>query len=135
MPYIPKESRPVVAQGGATNPGELNFELTVAIRAHLRAAGELKYAHINHVVECLEWVKGALRCQVYSSDGELRIALHRICQRYVDRSQVHITTSEYRTRQLRDAVGALECCKLEFYRRVAVPYEDRKIKSNGDVYT
>lgn len=31
-------------------------------------------------------------------------------------------------------VGALECCKLEFYRRVAVPYEERKIVTNGDVY-
>jgi hypothetical protein len=31
------------------------------------------------------------------------------------------------------AVGVLECCKLEFYRRVAAPYEDIKIKENGDV--
>ena len=31
-------------------------------------------------------------------------------------------------------IGALECAKLELYRRVAVPYEDQKIKENGDVY-
>jgi hypothetical protein len=31
-------------------------------------------------------------------------------------------------------VGALESAKLEFYRRVAGPYEDKKIKENGDVY-
>ena len=31
-------------------------------------------------------------------------------------------------------VGALECAKLELYRRVAAPYEDEKIKENGDVY-
>ena len=31
------------------------------------------------------------------------------------------------------AVGVLECCKLEFYRRVAAPYEDTKIEQNGDV--
>ena len=30
--------------------------------------------------------------------------------------------------------GALECCKLELYRRLAAPYEDEKIKENGDVY-
>lgn len=35
---------------------------------------------------------------------------------------------------INDIVGALESCKLEFYRRVAVPYEDIKIKENGDVY-
>lgn len=32
------------------------------------------------------------------------------------------------------AIGALECCKLEFYRRMVAPYEDLKIKENGDVY-
>jgi hypothetical protein len=32
-------------------------------------------------------------------------------------------------------VGALECAKLEMYRRVAAPYEDLKIVENGDVYT
>jgi len=31
-------------------------------------------------------------------------------------------------------VGVLECCKLEFYRRAVVAYEDEKIKENGDVY-
>lgn len=31
-------------------------------------------------------------------------------------------------------VGALECAKLELYRRIAAPYEDMKIKENGDVY-
>ena len=31
------------------------------------------------------------------------------------------------------AVGVLECIKQEFYRRVAAPYEDRKIKEAGDV--
>lgn len=30
-------------------------------------------------------------------------------------------------------VGVLETCKLEFYRRHAAPYEDKKIKENGDV--
>jgi hypothetical protein len=35
---------------------------------------------------------------------------------------------------INDVVGALESCKLEFYRRVAVPYEEQKIKLNGDCY-
>lgn len=33
-----------------------------------------------------------------------------------------------------DIIGALEGAKLEFYRRIAAPYEDTKIKENGDVY-
>lgn len=32
------------------------------------------------------------------------------------------------------AIGALECVKLELYRRAVSPYEDRKIAENGDVY-
>jgi hypothetical protein len=35
---------------------------------------------------------------------------------------------------INDIMGALEGAKAEFYRRVAVPYEDKKILENGDVY-
>lgn len=31
-------------------------------------------------------------------------------------------------------VGVLGCIKQEFYRRIAGPYEDEKIKENGDAY-
>lgn len=31
------------------------------------------------------------------------------------------------------AIGALECIKLELYRRKVAPYEDEKITENGDV--
>ncbi len=33
-----------------------------------------------------------------------------------------------------DAIGALECAKLELYRRKIAPYEDTKMIENGDVY-
>lgn len=33
-----------------------------------------------------------------------------------------------------DIIGALESAKLEFYRRVVAPYEDKKRAENGDVY-
>lgn len=32
-------------------------------------------------------------------------------------------------------VGVLECIKLELYRRVVAPYEDRKKDENGEVYS
>lgn len=34
---------------------------------------------------------------------------------------------------LNRAVGVVECVKLELYRRIAAPYEDKKIVENGDV--
>ena len=33
-----------------------------------------------------------------------------------------------------EVVGVLECAKMELYRRIAVPYEDKKMEENGDVY-
>lgn len=33
-----------------------------------------------------------------------------------------------------DIIGALEGAKMELYRRKIAPYEDKKIKENGDVY-
>ena len=31
-------------------------------------------------------------------------------------------------------MGALECCKLELYRRLVGPYEDEVLEANGDAY-
>lgn len=36
-------------------------------------------------------------------------------------------------RDINDAVGMLECCKMEFYRKLAAPYEDQKEFENGPV--
>ncbi len=36
---------------------------------------------------------------------------------------------------INEAMGALECAKLELYRRIAAPYEDKKVIENGDAYT
>ena len=33
-----------------------------------------------------------------------------------------------------EAIGVLECAKLELYRRKVALYEDKKIIENGDVY-
>ena len=33
-----------------------------------------------------------------------------------------------------EVMGAIECAKLEIYRRVAAPYEDQKAAENGDVF-
>ncbi len=39
-----------------------------------------------------------------------------------------------RYQTLNAIVGALECCKLELYRKIAIPYEDEKCKINGEAY-
>lgn len=59
--------------------------------------------------------------------GELNYALTQCCLAYMSSHP-----SGYQV--INDVVGALESCKLEFYRRVAIDLEDLKIEENGDVY-
>lgn len=61
--------------------------------------------------------------------GELNYMLTAVVKRYLDSKGLSYTT-------VNDIVGALECAKAEFLRRVVAPYEDLKIKikDNGDVY-
>lgn len=35
--------------------------------------------------------------------------------------------------EVNDAIGMLECCKLEHYRTIAAPYENQKMHDNGEV--
>ena len=36
--------------------------------------------------------------------------------------------------EMAEGIAALECSKLELYRRIVAPYEDGKMRANGDVY-
>jgi hypothetical protein len=75
--------------------------------------------------------------------GELNFQLTKLCDDYVTRKGLTYETRTgltYETRTgltyetLNAVIGVLECAKLEFYRRVAAPYEDTKIQQNGEVY-
>jgi hypothetical protein len=59
--------------------------------------------------------------------GELNFLLVLVINRYLEYSGESYTT-------FNDVVGALECQKLEFYRRLVAEYEDMKLQQNGDVY-
>lgn len=60
--------------------------------------------------------------------GELNYLITEICQRYLYRH------SDYGYVDINGVVGALDCCKMEFYRRIGCPFEDKKIIENGDAY-
>lgn len=61
--------------------------------------------------------------------GELNYVITKLLLKYID---VHSPLSY---QLINDVLGALEGAKQEFYARIARPYEDQKILSNGDVYT
>ncbi len=46
----------------------------------------------------------------------------------------YLFTKELNYQTINDVIGALTAAKDEFYRRIVVPYEKKKIKDNGDVY-
>jgi hypothetical protein len=65
--------------------------------------------------------------------GELNYAVTRIVDAYLVRAAEDAGRVRYG--HLNEAIGVLECAKLELYRRIAAPYEDEKIAESGDVYT
>ena len=60
-----------------------------------------------------------------SNAGELTYVLYRACLDYLP--------SGARFADYSEVMAALECAKLEFYRRHVAPYEDTKIAESGDV--
>lgn len=60
--------------------------------------------------------------------GELNYMITRLLCRYVEKEGISYA-------RINDCIGACEGAKLEFYRRLAAPYEDTKIAQNGDVLT
>lgn len=60
--------------------------------------------------------------------GELNFAITILVDNYLK------DKGEIRYAHLNEVIGAMDCAKLELYRRVAAPYEDKKIEENGDVY-
>lgn len=57
--------------------------------------------------------------------GDLNYIITKITRLYLKK--------DFNYKKINDVIGVLECAKLELYRRVALPYEDLKIKENGDV--
>lgn len=61
------------------------------------------------------------------SPGELNYIITLELLAYLDRKGLSYQT-------INDVLGALEGAKLEFYARVARPYEETRLTANGDVY-
>ena len=59
--------------------------------------------------------------------GDLNYTITRLCLAWFRRNGG-------RYLQVAIVMGTFICAAFEFYRRVAAPYEDEKIKQNGDVF-
>ena len=81
----------------------------------------------------MPYIKTERRIDIHTSrdienPGELNYYLTKVCLAYFEKFGKSYTT-------LNAIIGVLECVKQEFYRREVIPYENGKLKENGDVYT
>ncbi|MEM2915802.1 MAG: hypothetical protein QXT19_00365 [Candidatus Woesearchaeota archaeon] len=72
-------------------------------------------------------LKPALKILKNAEIGDLNYIITRLLWKYLQEKGINYAN-------LNSAIGVLECAKLELYRRVAAPYEDKKRKLNGDVF-
>jgi hypothetical protein len=115
MPYIKSEIRP--------SYDRIIEELSIAIanRGH-REGYQTMAGDLNYTISTLIH-------KVYSN-GDEDLA-HNVPSDCVGRlkNKKTLNYSDYN-----EIIGVLECAKMEFYRRLAAPYEDSKIIVNGDVF-
>lgn len=76
----------------------------------------------------IKFERTLLSVPALDSPGKLNYLITELCLTYLANKG-----KSYQT--LNDISGALTNANLEFYRRLSAPYEDLKIKENGDVFT
>lgn len=95
----------------------------------------------------MPYIKQGIRDQLDGAIENLAIAImqckndkdqHIIAEpgifNYIISTLLHVTHGPISYYNINEVMGILECVKQEYYRRVAVPYEDHKVQENGDVY-
>lgn len=78
-----------------------------------------------------EYVK-PLVLELAGEPGNLNYAISTLCRDYLAVEEHQHGRVRYA--DLNTVIGVLESAKLELYRRMLSPYEDKKIAENGDVY-
>lgn len=68
-----------------------------------------------------------LQSRYARTPGELNYQITKLLAKY-------IRTNGLSYQRINEVVGALDGASKEFYRRVAEPYEDLKMRQHGDVY-
>lgn len=84
----------------------------------------------NATRQLLEPALEALACRISkmhtSRPGDMNYAISALIRKvYGEKLKYH---------ECAEVISALECAKMEFYRRRVAPYEDKKILENGDIY-
>ena len=79
----------------------------------------------------LDVINGHITDMLCSKPEDRAGILNYVITVLIDNAYGPLSGAKYR--DYNEAIGMLECCKLEFYRKAAAPYEDLKEKENGKV--
>lgn len=71
---------------------------------------------------------GHFRVGLPRTEGDLNYVMTTLIDNYISRIGCTYPT-------LNSLIGVLACMQQELYRRVVAPYEDEKIRINGDAFT
>lgn len=77
----------------------------------------------------MPYIKQEERCGFFDKvehPGTLDYLITMAIHEYIKQKGLSYTT-------LNEAIGVLECAKLELYRMIAAPYEDKKKRENGAI--
>lgn len=69
----------------------------------------------------------AIRQETIANPGELNFLICKMIDAYLSKRSIKYTI-------LNEVMGVLSGVAKEFYRRVVVPYEEKKMEENGDVF-
>ncbi len=127
MPYIKQEDRERLEKDptDVKTAGDLNYLIFKYAKTRFT-----NYQSLNDIIadieECIKYFSTDYNID-NNIDNILYISNNKIFRICHTRRPFDSKLSD------KDIIGALRCCELEIYRRLAAPYEDLKIKENGDV--
>lgn len=81
----------------------------------------------QNINKLIESIRNLSSPDIRDLDGDLNYCITKIILHVLD------IIEQPKYTKFNTAVGVLESVKLELYRRVISPYEDNKIRENGDV--
>ena len=104
--------------------------MSSATTATTTSAGDMPYISQKRRREILDraGVVWKVVREKEATPGDLNYIITVLLSHYVDGRDMNYKT-------LNEVVGVLESAKMEFYRKVVVPYEENKLKENGDIYS
>ena len=82
----------------------------------------------------MPYIKSEQRTELAPHSSKMATAAGELNYQFTMLAIAYFSNNGSNYQAINDVLGALEGAKLEFYRRIAAPYEETKIEQNGDVY-